>query len=189
MKTFGNENFHLSGTLFLALVGFWVVLFGYSIHRALPYNPIHPPFQDRLYVNLLMPQGWKFFTRNPREEDLKIFKKDGDDKWSDALIGPNGSAGNYFGLKRDMRAQGIEMGILMASLDKDIWQTCAEKPEICVSSAPIRAELENVDKNPTLCGELGLVLQEPVPWAWSRAKKEVIIPSKFVRISVLCAQS
>jgi antimicrobial peptide system SdpA family protein len=183
-----SKNFQLLGLLFVMVIGFWVVLFAYSVHSALPFNPIKLPFARYLYANAFMTQGWKFFTRNPREEDFKVFAKDANGNWKNALRGANASPRNLFGLKRDTRAQGIEMGLIVSVIQKDKWQKCEEKPEVCLDRAPLALVFNNVIQNPTLCGELGLVLQEPTPWAWSRARKEVIMPSKALRVEVVCSQ-
>lgn len=182
------KNYGLLGAVFLLLVGFWVMLFVYSIHSALPYNPIKLPLANYLKANVFMTQGWKFFTRNPREEDFRVFVKDSNGKWTNALRGANASPINFFGLKRDTRAQGIEMGLIVSAIQKDKWQKCTDKPEICLESAPTALVFNNVIQSPTLCGELGLALQEPIPWAWSRAKKEVIMPSKALKVEVVCSQ-
>lgn len=183
-----RKNFQLASLFFAVIIGFWVLLFAYSIHSALPFNPIKLPFARQFSVNVFMTQGWKFFTRNPREEDFKVLTKDENGIWANALRGANASPRNLFGLKRDTRAQGIEMGLVVSAIPKEKWQKCEEKPEVCLEHAPTALVFNDAIQNPTLCGELGLALQEPIPWAWSRARKDVIMPSKVLRVEVVCSQ-
>ena len=166
----------------------WISVFAYSIHAAMPYNPISLPLSQKLHLNVLLIQGWKFFTRNPREDDIFVFKQDENGQWSSALIGTNGSPQNVFGLRRATRAQGIEIGLITTTIKTDEWSECKERAETCVANAPLVGYRSIQTPEPTLCGEVGLVLRPPVPWAWSRAKKEVVMPSKAVRIHLLCSE-
>ena len=158
----------------------------YSSHGALPVNPIKLPLEQSVYPQVWVPQGWKFFTRSPREEEVGAFVRAPGGGWVTGLIGANGSAANLFGLRRATRAQGIELGLLVTAVDKDAWQPCKERLEVCVEKAPLVGNVRNVTPDPTLCGEVGLTLQPPVPWAWSRARRKVTMPSKAVRVNVQC---
>jgi antimicrobial peptide system SdpA family protein len=66
-------------------------------------------------------------------------------------------------LKRNTRAQGIELGILVIFIQKSDWLECKDKPVVCIENQPIKHEIENTMPNPTICGEFGFILQEPVP--------------------------
>ena len=160
----------------------------YSIHAALPYNPINLPFAKQLQLDVFVVQGWKFFTRNPREEDIFVYKKDGYGNWLPALVGVNGSPVNFFGLRRSTRAQGVEIGLITTAIKQDQWYACRQSAETCVTDAPMIGFQSTHLLEPTLCGEIGLVLRPPIPWAWSRARKEIIMPSKGVRVNLLCSK-
>lgn len=165
----------------------WGAVFSYSVHGALPTNPIKLPLEQKVYAQVWMPQGWKFFTRDPREEEVAAFVRAEDGGWRSALHGPNGSPSNLFGLSRATRAQGIELGLLTTAANRFEWLECKERLEVCVEKAPLAANVKNVTPAPTLCGEVGLTLQPPVPWAWSRARKKVTMPSKALRVNVQCS--
>jgi antimicrobial peptide system SdpA family protein len=174
---------------FILITCFWTLLFGYSIHAALPFNPVNLPLVKTLRVRIFMPQGWKFFTRNPREEQIKALSKDSEGKWQSALIGANASVANLFGLRRNSRAQGIELGLIVTSLKKNQWVECKDRLDICAEKTCNVGHVANTSPNPTFCGEAVLIKQSPVPWAWSRAKRPVIMPSKCVRVNVSCQQA
>lgn len=186
----GGERRSLTalGAFSLSLMLGWGVLFAYSVHAALPSNPIKLPAEMSVQPNVWMPQGWKFFTRDPREEEISVFVRDAEGRWVSGLRGANASPRNFFGLSRATRAQGIELGLLTtaAGTIKDAWQPCRDRLEACVERSQLVGEVTNITPDPTLCGEVGLTLQEPVPWNWSRSKRKVTMPSKAMRVNVIC---
>jgi len=177
----------LIGAFSLLIVFGWAVVFVYAIHAALPLNPIKLPLEKSIAPHVWLPEGWKFFTRSPREDVISAFVRAPDGHWTSALNGPNASSSNLFGIKRATRAQGIELGILQVAVSRLPWSTCKEELEFCVEDAPlVPVAIHNVTPEPTLCGEVGLVLQPPVPWAWSHSRKKITMPSKAIRINVKC---
>jgi antimicrobial peptide system SdpA family protein len=173
--------------LYAVLVGFsWFVLFCYSIQAALPFDPIELPMAKNLEFRAFMPQGWKFFTRNPREEQIHLFAKNQDGDWLSASIGTNADPVTYFGLSRTVRTRGIEIGLITRSVKSPQWLPCKEELSACFEKAPIAAVVNNNSPNPSVCGELILLKQKPIPWAWTKAKKKVKMPITYVRVSVLC---
>ena len=174
------------GIYFILISCVWLLFFGYSIHAALPFNPVKPPLEHRSEIRAIAPQGWSFFTRNPREEHIVAFKKDSRDEWS-ALGRPNASPSNLFGLRRTTRAHNIEIGLLAMSLNKRQWTPCKESLNLCMKKIPQAVSLVNHSPAAALCGEIALVKQSPVPWAWSRSKRKVVMPSKAVWLNVSCS--
>jgi antimicrobial peptide system SdpA family protein len=171
------------GLLAVALVGSWSIVVLYVVHAALPFNPIRLPLEGSL--RYFAPEGWAFFTRDPREERFDVFVRRAG-VWTEALTSPHSRASNWFGLNRRSTAQGIEIGLLLADLPKASWQGCrAEAPE-CLAKKPPEHPIRNVSPEPTLCGEVGISLQKPVPWAWSRSPKRVIMPSRVARLRITC---
>ncbi len=125
------------GFVCLLLIIGWAVVFGYSIHAALPLNPINLPLEESVKPRVWVPQGWKFFTRSPREDVISVFARQADGGWANALHGPNGSPSNLFGISRATRAQGIEIGILQVAVSRLEWHSCKAAVEQCVEQAPI----------------------------------------------------
>lgn len=70
----------------------------------------------------LAPQGFAFYSKNPREE---AFYFESEEK----LAVPNFSRGNLYGLNRNGRTQGIELGKIFTSITEDYWKTCNTKEE------------------------------------------------------------
>lgn len=80
----------------------------------------------------------------------------------------------------------MEIGRLLQRLPKAGWQTCKERPEACLVRIPKALTVKNTSPNPTLCGEVGLGLQKPVPWAWRASAHRITMPSRVTRLEVQC---
>jgi len=46
--------------------------------------------------------------------------------------------------------------------------------------------IESAQPERALCGAVGIVLQKPVPWAWARDGRSVIMPSRVARFWIAC---
>jgi antimicrobial peptide system SdpA family protein len=173
------------GLFALALGGGWLIVFVYAVHAALPFNPIQLPFENEVQVRMWMPEGWAFFTKDPRGEVMFLFaNRDG--KWISALMGPNAKFSNVFGLNRASRIQGAEAGALANKFPKSALRDCRDSPAVCLEHIATAGSIKNASPNPSLCGEIGIVLQEPLPWAWWASGHAVVMPSRILRINVSC---
>ena len=168
------------------LVAGWTALIAYALHPALPSNAVKLPYETKLGTREWLPEGWAFFTRNPREEHTLIFRKDDHAQWRQADLGPNGGASNYFGIGRQSRAQLIELGALTFSIPHSKYSDCQKAPIACLDGSSNTMKLINPSPRPTLCGPLGVVLQEQLPWAWAKSAGQISMPSKILRIDVTC---
>lgn len=160
---------------------FWGIFAVYAIHDALPANPIRLPFEGAVNVRAIAPQGWAFFTRDPREPDIEVFSAD--DGWR-RLLEPNNGAYALWGASRKARGQRLELGMLSTEISR--WTRCRGVPQACLDRAPTTQRLANTYPIPTLCGELGFVKAPPVPWAWSGSGESIHMPSKISRVRVTC---
>lgn len=152
---------------------------------SLPYNPVSLSKKERINMSVLLPQGWAFFTKDPRESYVAIYEeKEGS---LELAIKANASSYNLFGAKRLTRAMGIEVGALAGQIKARQWTDCYKSVEECYRTADL-PELTVVNKahSPNYCGSYFLSLEEPVPWAWAKSYDEVEMPSKIIKINVLC---
>lgn len=180
----GAADHPILGIFSLAVLLCWLALATYSIHAALPFNPIRLPYEKQVRIRMWFPQGWAFFTRDPREPDILPFVHNGRD-WIYASRGPNSRLTSVFGVSRASRAQGVEIGMLLVAIPREAWMVCKELPERCLNRVPEWSQsIPNRSPRPTLCGRVGLARQRPIPWAWSRAR--VTMPSTVTRVRVPC---
>ena len=157
----------------------------YSVHAAMPFNPLALPEEDDVAARSWLPQGWRFFTRDPREDQTLLYRLD-EGRWVSASLGPNFRLRNYLGLSRVGRSQAMEMAMLIWGLSKNTWHKCEEASSSCLSAYESPLKVTNKSPVPSLCGPIGIVLQEQIPWAWAGDHSDVIMPSRVLRLDVQC---
>jgi len=173
------------GIFVLALVAFWTVATAYSVHPLLPANPIHLPLEENNFLIRLLPQGWAFFTRDPKSLDSHAFVRSPDAFWT-PVPGPPRWWPYTPTFSRRWKIPAVEIGLILDGLYDPQWQPCQDRPTDCLDSAPVVTPVENIRSRPVLCGEVGIVRQPPVPWAWSQTSDETIMPSDVLRLQVSC---
>lgn len=173
------------GLATLLLAGVWGGVSAGALHASMNFNPIGSSVTSALRAALILPQGWKFFTKDPQEAQLRVLALV-DGEWKSAELGANAEPHNLFGLSKAPRARGAETGVLSRSIPSAAWQPCSESIEACLSHAPSSQPLHNPAPAPTLCGTLGFALQKPVPWAWAALRSHFSMPSRVAKVEVAC---
>src|SRR5260370_33742536 len=87
---------------------------------------------------------------------------------------------------RRWKLPGNEVGIILNEVTDPQWQACQDPPVTCLEKAPSSGTVENMLVGPTLCGDVGIVRQPPIPWAWSQASDETEMPSEVLRLQGPC---
>lgn len=166
------------------LATFWTLLFGYSIHAAMPFNPVALPYEQLLQVRFWLPQGWQFYTKNPRDERLLLLATDGSPL--PEVSWPMAAKSNWFGIKRTARAIGVEAGALFVQIPETAWRECRRSEwSTCIKGLqPVT--VENPTPRPRLCGTVIFGRQAPVPWAWSRTVDNRGTTVRLARVNVEC---
>jgi len=172
-------------TTFLLTIFFSLSLFVYSIHAALPTNPIKLPFEEQIDMIKWMPQGWGFFSKNPRDEQFFGYDME---TGKSVFTFPNNRPENIFGLRREGRTQGIEYGRIYSNIKPSEWKSCEGDSMDCLNQLNQTINVKNDIPDPTICGEVGFVNRGIVPWAWSRDSENIEMPSKVVKVNVSCTK-
>jgi antimicrobial peptide system SdpA family protein len=148
-----------TGLATVALLASYVAIAIYAIHVELPPDPLSLPLEPQVrdIVQSVLPEGWNFFTRNPRESRLYALAPDRNGQWSSAMKGPNAEPANMFGGNRMARAQGVELGLLVRQVPASGWAACSQEPSLCIAASRAVGPAQNRVPGPTLCGDLGLV--------------------------------
>jgi antimicrobial peptide system SdpA family protein len=176
------------GAATLVIAAVWVGLTAYAVHGALPHNTVVLPGATALKSMVILPQGWKFFTRDPREATVRPVRRGPNGRWISASAGPHARVDSYFGLRRSARAQTAEMGLLAQKLPPSAWSECRDRPEECIERAMPHPAIANPSASATLCGSIALVRQPPLPWAWARSGATAAMPSTIARLEVTCSK-
>ncbi|MBJ7895168.1 SdpA family antimicrobial peptide system protein [Bacillus atrophaeus] len=183
------NNSSIKNKSFLMLVvisAVWMVFIGKSIIAVLPANPLSPNIDEQSFMKTLYPQGWGFFSKNPREEMINVYETK---TYAQAVSWPNNSFKNIFGLDRYGRAQGIELGYLIEQIPKSIeWEKCHYGSITCLKKTYTLVTINNKTPNASLCGNLGLSRETLIPWAWSsKSRSNISKESKVLRVEVKCS--
>jgi antimicrobial peptide system SdpA family protein len=151
---------------------------------ALPATPYQLPFiTDTRTVSLIVPEGWAFFTRSPREPEPEVYAAEGGG-WRRVSVGALAVPDTLMGLNRTTRSQGTEIAILTEQIPPAAWAACSGQPTQCLSAAHPTTTVVNMSTHRTVCGDIGIVIQEVTPWAWHELRP--VMPSQVVRVSVRC---
>lgn len=176
----GNYIIYLVSSL---VISFWLII--NAFFTTVKGNPIEITNEVDSRVFKFIPQGWAFFTRNPREAQIVIYKIE-----NDSILRPypqrHSSFTNLFGLKRTSSKILTELQLLKLkttnSLYTDLkWNYQANQ----YSKMPSKIfEYENEIFDPILLGNFIVVYQKAVPWAWSKSMGRIKMPSKAIRLFI-----
>lgn len=183
------RRLRVRGVLVLLVSGVCIAVAAASALAAVPPTAIEMSDGNREAVRAVLPEGWSFFTRNPREERLRPWRRSGSGGWTDAAPGHNAGPDALFGVHRGATAHSVELGTLQqAALKRGAkWFDCQwADVTSCLSSAPPTATVRNAAPRRTYCGQIGISAQAPTPWAWARDGARAKMPYKVLRVEVTC---
>ncbi len=180
MKNYKYSLFFLIGLSCIGGILFTVFF------SSIQFNPIQSKYNKKKLVVSLTPQGWAFFTRNPREAQTLIYEVK-DDKLV-LLKHKHSSIYNWIGLDRRASVLVSEMSIIRSKVPDSMFMTTKwnyqtnKTGDFPSESIAIKNEIHN----PTLCGDYVLVFQQPIAWAYSKSMDNIDMPAKSVRIKIEC---
>lgn len=173
---------------FSLLTVFWGVIIGYAVVMSMPYSAINTlPLdtkRNRIFFRTILPEGFSFFTRDPRELQAELYKI------REGVIIPysrkNSTFKNLFGVIKKSRAQNLELGYLLSQIKINDWSKCSGNIDDCRKKTLTNIILQNNFKYPLLCGRFIIVIREPVPWAWANGVSRDKLVGDFVEINIEC---
>jgi len=178
MKDFKLMMFFLFGS---SLATITVIYIGLA---SIPYNPISLKFTEQSAIFILAPQGWGFFTRNPREIQTTIYKKI-NGQWEN-IDKPNSDPSFYLGASRTIRKIVFEKTLILGEIrDSTLW--VEGDPSNLNTMIPKLKPITVYDKTPSplLTGNFLVVKKFPLPWSWSEAYYKINMPYKCVLLNVI----
>lgn len=183
MVNFIKRNSYLIIFFISLVISSWLIVNIFLI--TVKGNPLEITNEVNTKVFNIVPQGWAFFTRDPREAQITIYKIK-----NDSILKPypqrHSSFNNFFGLKRTSSKILTELQLIKLktsdSLYSDMkWNYQAHKYAKHTTKS---FQYENEVFDPILLGDFIVVYQKPVPWAWSKSMKEIEMPSKVIRYKI-----
>jgi antimicrobial peptide system SdpA family protein len=139
----------------------------------------------RLVQGAIIPEGWSFFTRDPREPKDVVYRRARGGL--SQVTFANTSARNAYGVSRAARAMDAELMGLLEPVLESTWRDCDGAPEACVAAARPLA-LTNWSETRFICGDVAVVRAPPVPWAWRRSRDRIHMPSRVLALKVDCSR-
>jgi antimicrobial peptide system SdpA family protein len=150
----------------------------------MPYNSMGTVLygKSKLLFRSLLPEGFAFFTRDPREFQIVLYTKD---KIEVDLH--NGSPKFWFGLKRYPRAFNVELGQIFPVIAKKDWYNCQSGDMQCLNDdlLPLYV-IKSEFPAPLILGDYYVRISDPIPWAWANTfnEKNKTMPSKVMKVSI-----
>jgi antimicrobial peptide system SdpA family protein len=169
------------------IIMFWGVSIFFVAASAVAENVFNVPAQARAYQVAFVPEGWAFFTKNPRERQLKVYAIGPDSQPRELdLRGHRSNPIRSF--DRSDRARLLEITKIIERSSPSDWSDCESGNYQCLQSLNSnRLKIQNERVKPEICGSHLLVLIDPVPWAWARLTNSEEMPASVLRVDVDCA--
>ncbi len=185
---FGRLNLQSStnlGVLALVHLGLLATIAITAAVAAMPFNTLNLTDDARNTVMSLMPEGWGFFTKSPRDPEMQVAVLQGG-RLIKLNIVSSFQAKYAFGFDRLSRAQGFEIDGLLSQLKtSSLWHGCQQEVSVCAQNLTVQKQIVNAVQLPTLCGDLVLFERRPIPWAYRESKP--VMPSRLTRVEVVCS--
>lgn len=153
---------------FIIVALFWLSILAVDIVNSLPYNPYSSSttIKDNIFATL--PQGWGFFSKDPCEEKIYLYKIVGKD--TTLISVPNGAAINLLGASRELRKVNYEMSKIAELFQNIPWYKTKDGKSIKVQHYNVLSSL--------LTGNYMLVKEETLPFSW--AETNTVMPKKYI---------
>lgn len=125
----------------------------------------------------LAPQGFGFYSKNPREETFYF-------ETEENLKIPNFQLANLFGLSREGRAQAIELGKIYTEIPKDYWKLCSSDNECNLVKQDLEEFILTKDENYRSLekGVYYIYRYEPLSWYFREFKESSTIEKRVAKV-------
>lgn len=177
-----KDNIQLFFTFFwiLSLLYFIATIFILSIGQNV-YQENYSNLTQKT-INSVLPQGWGFFTRNPKETKYKIYSNVQEEL--NLINRKNSSPSNLFGLSRKSRRFGYEFSKIYTSINSKKW--IKNDSNDITDLNLTNSDTIYIDTSYLLIkkGKYLVVKYENIPWAWaSQMNNDKII--EYANIEIL----
>lgn len=149
-------------------------------------NPIRFKYELHNSIRTLFPQGWAFFTKSPREENIQVYQLI-DGKLQPIAHQRQATLENWMGFRRSARAISVEYAYLLYNVPSDRWTRCETDVETYINTHTLpTVSVVNATPEAFLQGEYYLVQKGIVPWAWAKHASQINLPASILKLNVLC---
>ena len=141
------------------------------------HTPLYSRKNKLTNINLL-PQGWGFFTKDPKDVKVMCFVNN---NFSESIITPHFSYNNFFGIKRTQSRICFEIGSLSKEIKDSLWHKATSFDSIIVYP---HINIETKLAQPIIKGKITIANMERLPWAWHKFKEKTNMPFYFSNVNV-----
>ena len=166
---------------FIFIVFFWLIIIFNIFISSVPI-PTNSSYIKKNTIFNITPQGWGIFTKNPREEEIFLYKINS--KKEISLFTKTNNAFEFFlGISRKNRFVGIETDALITNLPKENWikgdtQSYHFNQHVKTDTITLNFLTKDIQ------GDFFIVRKQRVPWAWGKNYKKIIMPYEYAKIYV-----
>lgn len=185
---FNRRSLYLSVQLLVLfiVVGLWLKVVYFIVVASFPFNPFTNKIEpkERQFIKTMLPEGFSFFTKNPREPYFRVYKIISGDSLNYMEMNPF-SLTNLGGLIRRNKVVYVQLGGILEQLKGIKWATHRGVNDLPLHNLKL-IKVENESDTPLVCGKYLLEFRKPVPWAWSGSVRPGEMESKIIKINILC---
>lgn len=161
------------------LIVFWLIVLSYIFKSSLPVVS-DLTYENKATLFNFVPQGWGFFTRDPREDELILFEIKNNS--IERFTKTNSAISSFFGVSRKNRLINVESGILLPEIEDSLWKSMKGR-ELILDKTLKTDTIINRFHPCNIKGDFFFVKQERIPWAW--AGNKIIMPYKYVKVHII----
>ena len=177
-------------TLFFGYSGIIVFITASVFYFYVGGNPVKYKIGEENILFALVPQGWAYFTRSPREAQITILKRSNNDNKFVRINLRHSHPDNLFGLYRRSPKILTELQRAKLEIPESIYLDTTWNYQQQHSTGDIKKLLSynfiNKIKDPELCGEHLVIYQKPIPWAWLTNRDKIKMACKMIKINFVC---
>lgn len=133
-------------------------------------------------LNMMLPQGWGFFTKNPREVYFELFKLSNNGSEPIEIFTKNSSWKNGFGLSKDNRYIGFEISTLVKYVPHEAWKNAKGSFNEAKMDSTYTLEVKENFKMLEEDTDYVIIQRKPIPYAWASTGQEEHRPFLAARI-------
>lgn len=164
------------------IFGFWVFVITIIFFSSLKTQVVLGE-KLKMQISTLFPEGWSFFTRDPREPLLEVYKI----KQNKLVYIPlsNSSKENWFGFSRKSRVQGFEASIIISDVHSKAWiEGIGNNYEKHISNDSVYSIKHKKSNHYFKKGLYLFILKKPIPWAWANKSQERFTPYSSIKVNL-----
>ncbi len=182
-----KDKFKLTGFILISFISMFIIF--YIVVTSIPENPIRLrySFFNNKEMRFLVPQGWSFFTKDPREEEIYIYELNNSDNKKIRLN--NIQFNQLLGVKRENRIRYTKTSNIIQNIDPSLFLDFNGNAQKFVNQNNNKERINEISinvKKPSLCGKYLIEIKEPIPWSWLSIKENIKMPSKLIIIEFKC---